>query len=310
MLPVVGQPMIGRVMACLAGEGADRFVLVVHPDDDALIYYLKRSVWRDAIQLAYQAQQLGMAHALSCATTAVKTTGARAFLLASCDNLYPEGHAAALAALQQRDDLDAALTLMSVRPEQIPTLAVVALTDGLVTHIVEKPTPEEAPSNLGVPALYALSTAVFDCLSRTPVSSRGEREFPDALRLWIEDGARVGGLTTPWRMTMTHPSDLLALNRYFLHRQADDYPGRISSGGIEADVLIEVEIEIEIEPPVHIEAGARLETGCRIGPEVYVETGAHIGAGALVRRAVILRGSKVAAGGVIEDRVLCARQET
>ncbi len=295
MLPIAGEPMVGRVMAYLTGEGVDRFVLVVHPDDDALICYLKRSAWRDVIHLTYQDQRLGMAHALACAASVVEAIGERAFVLASCDNVYPEGHAAALIAQMRQGDLDATLTLMAVSPEQIPTLAVVEMTDGLVTHIVEKPNPEEAPSNLGVPALYALSTAVFDYLPRTPISSRGEREFPDTLRLWIEDGARVGGLTTLWRMTMTHPLDLLALNRYFLHRlKVNDCPEDAQSK------------RILIEQPVCIEAGVSLGVECRIGPEVYVESGAYIGSGALVRRAVILCGGKIAAGDVVEDSVLDA----
>jgi len=119
------------------------------------------------------------------------------------------------------------LAIQAEQGEQTPTLAVVAMEGERVTHIVEKPRPEETLSDLGVPSLYVLSTRVLDYPPRVPVSPRGERDFPDALRLLIEDGGEVGGLVVEWRMTVTYPADLVALNRYFL--RLDPAAGRLRS---------------------------------------------------------------------------------
>ena len=292
-LPVAGKPMVGRVMEMLVRGGARRFIVVVHPDDRALIECLRRPPWAGRVRLACQERRLGMAHALECAVPSIREDGAPDFILASCDNLYPEGHVAALIARRREGGLDAVLTLMRVRPEQIPTLAVVVLRNGWVTHIVEKPRPEDAPSDLGVPSLHALSAGVLDYLPRVPVSPRGEREFPDALRLLIENGGRVGGLLVPWRMTVTRPADLLALNRYFLRHDP-------ACATVEADVPAGV----SITPPVRVEAGVELGPGCRVGPEVYLEGGSRVGAGAALRQAVVLRGATVEADAVVEGAVL------
>jgi len=293
MLPVAGRPMVERVLEMLARDGVDRFVAVVHPDDEPLIERLRQPPWAGRMQLTYQAQRLGMAPALECAAPLIREDGAPDFILASCDNIYPDGHVAALVARRREENLDAVITLMRVRPEQIPTLAVVVMQNERVTRIVEKPRPEEAPSDLGVPSLYVLATGVLDVLPRVPVSSRGERELPDALRLLIEDGGGVGGLLVPWRTTLTRPADLLALNRYFLRHD----PACASLGdALPGDVVV--------IPPVRIEPEVHLGAGCRVGPEVYLEAGAHIGMNAVLHRSVILRSAAVDVGAVVEETVL------
>ena len=286
--------MVARVIGMLVQEGVDRFVVVVHPDDRPLIELLSRPLWAGRVRLVYQAQRLGMAHALECAAPLIREDGAPAFVLASCDNVYPSGHVAAMIA-QGRDGsgLDAVLALMRVRPEMIPTLAVVAMEDGRVTRIVEKPRPEEAPSDLGVPALYVLSVRLLDYLPHVPVSPRGERELQDALRMWIEDGAAVGGRLVPWRMTLTRPADLLALTCHVLHHDPTS-----------AVVVPPLPSGVHVTPPVRIDAGVDLGSGCSIGPDVYLEAGSGVGAGATVCRAVVLRGATVDAGAVVEGTVL------
>jgi len=293
MLPIAGKPMIERVMDMLARGGADRFVAVVHADDRPLVEHLSQSARAAQIRLAYQEQRLGMAHAVECAVPLIQDDGGPDFVLASCDNLYPEGHVAALVARKRTGEWDAALTLLPVQPEQMTMLAVVALQNDRITGIVEKPRPEQAPSNLGVPALYALSTRVLDYLPRVPVSPRGEREFPDALRLLLEDGGLIGGLPVTWRMTLTSPADLLPLNRHFLRHDP-------ACATVEADVPGDV----TITPPVRVEPGVELGAGCCVGPEVYLESGCRVGAGSTLRRAVVLRGATVETGTVLEERVI------
>ncbi|MBE9506732.1 MAG: NDP-sugar synthase, partial [Chloroflexi bacterium] len=273
--------------------GSDRFIVVVHPDDRHLAEHLSQPTWAGQVRLAYQERRLGMAHALECGAPLIREDGAPDFVLASCDNLYPEGHVASLVAHRRKSKLDAALTLLRVQADQVPTMAVVAMQDGRVTHIVEKPRPEEAPSDLGVPALYALSTRMLDYLPHVPISARGERDFPDALRLLIEDGGTVGGVPVEWRMTMTHAADLLALNRYFLRHDP-------TCATVEADLPDDA----SVIPPVRIEPGVKLGAGCHVGPEVYLEAGCSISTGATLRQAVVLRGVTIEAGAVVEGKVV------
>jgi NDP-sugar pyrophosphorylase family protein len=296
MMPIAGKPLIGRVLDMLAAGGATRFIVVVHPGRPDLPKYLGASTWADRMHLAYQEERLGTAHALQCAAPQVLENGASEFLLASCDSLYPTDHVGRLIARHRRDALDATLTLMWVPSEKATASAVVVLKDGFVTDIIEKPRLEEMPpygehrGALSAPSLYALSPRVLDHLPGVGASSRGEREFPDALRLLIEDGGKVGGQLVEDRMTLTHRDDLLAINRHFLWSDP-------ASAIIETDLPRDVTVAL----PVRIEAGAKVAPGCHIGPEVYLETGCSIGARAVVRRAVVLHGASVKADRIVED---------
>ena len=53
----------------------------------------------------------------------------------------------------------------------------------LVADLVEKPLPEEAPSNMGIIGRYILTPAIFDAIERTPPGKGNEIQLTDALRL-------------------------------------------------------------------------------------------------------------------------------
>jgi UTP--glucose-1-phosphate uridylyltransferase len=56
----------------------------------------------------------------------------------------------------------------------------------LVEDLVEKPSPDEAPSNLGILGRYILTPAIFDAIERTPPGKGNEIQLTDALRLLNE----------------------------------------------------------------------------------------------------------------------------
>jgi len=52
-----------------------------------------------------------------------------------------------------------------------------------INDLVEKPRPEEAPSNLGVTGRYVLPPQIFDYLAQTTPGAGGEIQLTDALRM-------------------------------------------------------------------------------------------------------------------------------
>ena len=50
-----------------------------------------------------------------------------------------------------------------------------------IRGMVEKPPPEEAPSNLTIVGRYILPPEIFDCLERTPPGAKGEIQLTDGL---------------------------------------------------------------------------------------------------------------------------------
>jgi UTP--glucose-1-phosphate uridylyltransferase len=65
-----------------------------------------------------------------------------------------------------------------------------ALKDGLyrVDDMVEKPKPEDAPSNLAIIGRYILTPDIFDILRETPPGKGGEVQLTDALLTQAKNG--------------------------------------------------------------------------------------------------------------------------
>jgi UTP--glucose-1-phosphate uridylyltransferase len=64
------------------------------------------------------------------------------------------------------------------------------LKDGVVrvTDMVEKPSKEQAPSNLGIIGRYILTPDIFDVLRDTPPGKNGEVQITDALKRQAQEG--------------------------------------------------------------------------------------------------------------------------
>lgn len=56
-----------------------------------------------------------------------------------------------------------------------------------VDDLVEKPQPEQAPSNLGVVGRYVLPPDIFDCLERTKPGAGGEIQLTDGLKILAKE---------------------------------------------------------------------------------------------------------------------------
>ncbi|MFN2502945.1 MAG: UTP--glucose-1-phosphate uridylyltransferase GalU [Acidimicrobiales bacterium] len=75
-----------------------------------------------------------------------------------------------------------------VRPEQVDDNLV------RVLDLVEKPKPEEAPSNLAVMGRYVFTPEIFDCLDRVHPGNGGEIQLTDAIALLLEHQTIYGYL--------------------------------------------------------------------------------------------------------------------
>ncbi|MDQ1403971.1 MAG: UTP--glucose-phosphate uridylyltransferase [Actinomycetota bacterium] len=69
-----------------------------------------------------------------------------------------------------------------------------AADDGLIRirDIVEKPAPDEAPSNLAVMGRYVFTPQIFDALEQVKPGKGGEIQLTDAIRILIEDQTVYG----------------------------------------------------------------------------------------------------------------------
>lgn len=182
---------------------------------------------------------------------------------------------------------------MPVSRDKISSTGIVEMDGEWVTRIVEKPTPEEAPSNVSSLPLYCFGQAILDLLPEVKPSPRGEYELQDAIQMLIEREGRVRGVFVERRLTVTGPADLLNINRLYL-LSGDDRPQLAPTT---------VGPNTRLITPLRIEEDVVIGADCTIGPNVYIERNCQIGTGAHIRDAVILRDSQVPAGTRVVDQV-------
>jgi glucose-1-phosphate thymidylyltransferase len=292
MMPILGRPIVERVMEDFAANGVKNFVLIIGRDDRGIKHYFENETAMDInVRFVHQPERKGMAHALRYAAPFIEDD----FILSACDNLVTaEDHLKKMLVLwREQPSPDALLTMMPIPKERLRQASAVSLDGDRVTGIVEKPDPETAPSNIASLPLYIFSRRLLDYLPRVQPSPRGEYELQDAIQMLIVDGGRVRGLKVESRLSLTGPADLLAINRYYLMRY----------GKSTHLAPKEIGANTQFTDPVYIEAETVIGAGCAIGPNVYIEEGCSIGNGVKVRDAVILRNSRVPEGMTIENDV-------
>ncbi len=221
MLPVGRKPVVQYVVEELARVGTKQLLFVTGPGKTSienhfdinaeLIQTLREagkeelleelSFERAAVQFFYtrQRQVLGLGHAVLCARSFV---GRRPFIVALGDSIigmHAESDVVRRMArcFLERDAL-AVIAFEEVPRDEVVHYGIASPRTGgdifELGDVVEKPTPEEAPSTLAIAARYVLSPAVFDALERTPPSTNGEIQLTDAIRTLIRQGGRVYGV--------------------------------------------------------------------------------------------------------------------
>jgi UTP--glucose-1-phosphate uridylyltransferase len=114
--------------------------------------------------------------------------------------------------------------------EQISLLGIAAVKDVepdvvKVTHLVEKPPPEEAPSDLAVAGRYILTPDIFTILEQTPPGRGGEIQITDAIEMQARAGNCFGLRFSGTRYDTGTPLGLLTTSIAFALKRPDIAPG-------------------------------------------------------------------------------------
>src|SRR3989441_9354689 len=207
MLPLVDKPTIQYVVEEAVASGLDEIILVTGRNKRAiedhfdaafeLEYYLNDRGKVDelaqiktisemaSVSYVRQKEPLGLGHAILCARPLV---GDEPFAVFLGDDII----AAPSPCMRQLLDVaeryeGPVLAVQRVPRERISQYGVVAAKPiGARVHeildLVEKPRPQDAPSDLAIIGRYVLPPEVFEILAGTSADSRGEIQLTDALR--------------------------------------------------------------------------------------------------------------------------------
>ncbi len=249
MLPVVDKPAIQYVVEEAVAAGLDDVLFVTGRSKRPLEDHFDRNVeLEDAlraksdhtrlakvvastdlarIHYVRQGDPLGLGHAVLMASQHV---GREPFAVLLGDDLIDPRDPVLDQMIAIREQHGGSvLCLMEVPHDQIHLYGCVAVESAddhvVVTDLVEKPSGEEAPSDLAIIGRYVLDPGVFDVLRETPPGRGGEIQLTDALvrlaQMPAEDGGGVRGVVFTGRRydTGDRLSYLQAVIRLALERE-------------------------------------------------------------------------------------------
>jgi UTP--glucose-1-phosphate uridylyltransferase len=213
MLTVVDKPQIQYVVEECVASGIEHIIIVTgkgknsiedHFDSSpSLEHFLESKGKHDQaelvrkisnmVQVSYtrQKEPLGLGHAVLVARDLV---GDEPFAVLLGDVLIPGANPAT----KQLIDVFESTGVGAIAVEEVPKdkTNLYGIVDGepapqppfgerllRIRDLVEKPKPENAPSNLAITGRYVLPPAIFDCLERTKPGAGNEIQLTDALRI-------------------------------------------------------------------------------------------------------------------------------
>lgn len=281
MLPVVGRPMLDRVVTSLARHGVTEIVLSMgYMPDRFVAGYPDFTVAGLPVSYAVEPSPRDTAGGIRFAALHAGVTDT--FVVVNGDVMTDLDLTSVLAVHRR---LGAAATI-ALHPVDDPSRFGVVSTDdgGWVEAFIEKPAPGTAPTNLINAGIYVMEPSVLDLIADgVPVNVERET-FPELVRAhqlaavaddhyWIDTG-------TP---------------ATYLEANLDVLAGRR---------LVETDGEIRdgswVHPTASVGADARLTSAA---------VGAHgtVGEGAVVERSVVLAGATIARGAVVVDSIVGPR---
>jgi len=214
MLPIVDKPLIQYAVEEAVAAGIDTMVFITGRSKNAIIDHfdkayeleteleaknktelltLLRSIVPPNVSFVFirQPEALGLGHAVNCARPVI---GDEPFAVLLADDLVEDAERGCMAQMVKlyNETQNSILAVERVNPADTGSYGIVRTGESSGNHapielIVEKPKPENAPSNLAVIGRYILTPAIFDKLDNTSRGAGGEIQLTDAIADLLKD---------------------------------------------------------------------------------------------------------------------------
>lgn len=204
-----------------------------------------------------------------------------------------------LTAMMNAHERSGAIATLALTPVDDPTAYGVVETDGegKITRFVEKPSFEEAPSNLINAGVYVLRPDILDYIAPNAFVTFERDVFPSVLAAgdtvcaypshayWIDIGT---------------PERYLSLNRELLKRT-------LGPDGVKFEGEHAIQPSAQIEGPVLIGKGCCVESGCTIEGPTVLGQDCQIRAGARIRSSLLWQGCEIDRGARLRNSIFASR---
>ena len=214
MLPIGNRPLIDYIVGDCLKAGISEFIFVVSEQSNQLeAYYrsnlhlndyLRRNGREDLLPLVRPINarmhfitqpsygKYGTAIPVSLATDYLGE-GESAVVLMGDDFIYNrDGSSEIERLIQATPDGQCSLMAKRVGADEISRYGIIRMAEaGNYKEIVEKPLPEDAPSDMASIGKYVMTKEAIALCANVEISPRGEYELPDAINSLVKEGGLV-----------------------------------------------------------------------------------------------------------------------
>ncbi len=297
MLPIANKPILEHLLIEARKTGIMEFIFIVgYHDEQVRDYFGNGEKWEVTIDYCTQKKQLGTADALKMTEGLVDGN----FLVMNGDMIVSQKDIRSLAR-------NSGNTLSVVEVEDIHDWGVVELSEGKVVHIYEK--VSKPPSHMANAGLYLFTPDIFDAISQTSKSPRGEYEITDSLQLMIDKGHHISYQEIDYWLDLSYPWDLVPANESLLVEIKVQNMGEIEEnvvikGGVSIGKNTVVRSGSYIVGPVIIGQDCDIGPNCYIRPYTSIGDNCHIGSAVEVKNCIIMKGSKIPHQNYVGDSII------
>jgi glucose-1-phosphate thymidylyltransferase long form len=189
LLMIGDKAVIEHVINAMKNIGVKEITIVVGWKKNAILDYLG-SGDRLGVKLTYVVQDKrdGLGKAV---LTGQHVIGENQFLVILGDNFfYPETFLKDILTFHKQNSADATIGVGKIKDPQRHGI-IKPGENNQILNIIEKPTPENAPSNLGAIGIYVFKPSIFEMIEKTRPGYNNEIQLTDAIKLLIDNGKKV-----------------------------------------------------------------------------------------------------------------------
>lgn len=297
MLPVAGKPILEHLLNEVKEAGISEFIFVVgYCDKQVRGYFGSGEKWGVKIAYSEQRKQLGTADAIRMVGSVVDGN----FLVINGDVVVNRADIKRL--MKSRRN-----TMSVIEVKDPRGLGIVELSDDKVVSIYEK--TQKPPSLMANAGLYLFTPEIFDAISKTEKSPRGEYEITDSLQILMSKKPGLRYIQIKSWLDLSYPWDLLRANESMMASLESQ-----NLGVVEDNVVMKGAVSIGrntvVKSGSYIEGPVIIGDDCRIGPNCYIRPSTtigddcHIGAAVEIKNSIIMNGSDVPHLNYVGDSVI------
>ena len=189
MLPIGSKPALQVIVDEAIEAGCDEVLVIISRAKELVRkYFSEDPQYAKRIRWVYQEEQHGLGHAV-LQVSGFQVSGSQEPVLILLGDAVISGCAAAkeMVALSRANGEASVIGCEHVPPEKVPRYGILKVEGGRVVDLVEKPSVEEAPSDLAIAGRYLLDAKIFDYLKTQAPGKGGEIQLTDAIRRMVKE---------------------------------------------------------------------------------------------------------------------------